>query len=196
MRTATRPLAARILLGVTAAGTGLLLTALPASAHVTVGEGDYHAGSYVVLPFSVPHGCDGSPTTKIRIQMPESIPTVTPTVNPNWDIELVKETLDTPIDLGEGRTLTERITEVDYTAKTPLPAEYRDVFDLSLQLPEDAKGTTIAFPIIQQCVEGQTDWTQIPAEGQDPDELEHPAPAIAVVETEAEEQAAEAKEAK
>ena len=44
------------------------------------------------------------------------MPTATPTVNPGWTIEIVKEALDTPLDLGEGRTLTERVTEIDYTA--------------------------------------------------------------------------------
>ena len=53
----------RVLVGTTAIGAGLLLAAVPASAHVGIGEGDYHAGSYVVVPFSVPHGCDGSPTS-------------------------------------------------------------------------------------------------------------------------------------
>lgn len=177
----------RVLVGTTAIGAGLLLAAGPASAHVGIGEGDYHAGSYVVVPFSVPHGCDGSPTTKLRIKLPESVPTATPTVNPGWTIEIVKEALDTPLDLGEGRTLTERVTEIDYTAIAPLPDGYRDVFELSLQLPADSAGSTLAFPTIQECAEGSTEWTQIPDDGQDPEELEHPAPSIAVIESEAEE---------
>jgi len=179
----------RVLVGTTAIGAGLLLAAVPASAHVGIGEGDYHAGSYVVVPFSVPHGCDGSPTTKLRIKLPESVPTATPTVNPGWTIEIVKEALDTPLDLGEGRTLTERVTEIDYTAIAPLPDGYRDVFELSLQLPADSAGSTLAFPTIQECAEGSTEWTQIPEDGQDPEELEHPAPSIAVIESEAEEAA-------
>jgi len=187
VRPLTRPLAATA-----AVAAGFLLTIGPAAAHVGAGEGDYHAGSYVVVPFSVPHGCDGSPTTKIRIQMPESVPTVTPTVNPGWDVAVVKEALTEPVDLGEGRTLTERITEVDYTAKTPLADGLRDVFELSMQLPEDAAGTTLRFPTIQECVEGSTEWTMIPAEGQDAHELESPAPSIDVIGPEEEEHGHEA----
>lgn len=179
MRTRPRVLA-RVVAATATIGLGVMTTVVPASAHVGIVEGDYHADSYVVVPFSVPHGCDGSPTTRIRIQMPESIPSVTPTVNPGWDIELVKEQLATPLDLGEGRTLTERVTEVAYTARTPLPDGYRDVLELSLRLPADAVGQTLTFPTIQECAEGSTNWTQIPAEGQDPDELELPAPSLFV----------------
>ena len=68
-----------------------------------------------------------------------------------------------------------------------MPDGFRDVFELSLQLPADAAGSTLTFPTIQECAEGSTEWTQIPDDGQDPEELEHPAPSIAVIESEAEE---------
>ena len=63
-------------LGATAGAAGLLTLGLaaPASAHVTVTPSDTAAGAYVVLTFSVPHGCDGSPTTGITIQMPGGDP--------------------------------------------------------------------------------------------------------------------------
>ncbi|MEZ5321333.1 MAG: YcnI family protein [Microthrixaceae bacterium] len=161
--------------------SGLLLaSAASASAHIAIAEKEQQPDSYAVLSFGVPHGCDGSPTTRIRIQLPESIPTATPTVNPGWDIDLVTQKLDKPIDLGEGRSLTERITEVDYTAKSPLPANYRDVLALSVHIPEDAAGKTLYFPTIQECEKGQGDWTMIPQAGQDADELDTPAPSIVV----------------
>ena len=53
-------------------------------------------------------------------------------VNPNWDVEKVMETLDEPIH-GEHGEITERVGEVVYTAKTPLPDGYRDAFTLSLR---------------------------------------------------------------
>jgi len=171
----------RVIVGAVAVGAGLLVTAGPASAHVEIQEGDQAAGSEAVLTFGVPHGCEDSPTTKIRIQLPESIPTVTPVLNANWDISLVKQQLDAPIDLGEGESITERITEVDFAAKTPLPIGFMDTLKLSVKIPDDAAGTTLTFPTIQECTVGQTDWTQLPAAGQDPEELAHPAPAVNVV---------------
>ena len=41
------------------------------------------------------------------------------------------EALAEPIQ-GEGGEITERVSEVVYTAKTPLPDGYRDAFALSL----------------------------------------------------------------
>jgi hypothetical protein len=113
--------------------------------------------------------------------MPESIPQVTPTVNPGWDVQKVMTALDEPIEAGHGEQITERVSEVVYTAKSPLPDGYRDAFVLSLQVPEDAAGTTLYFPTIQECEEGETAWIELPEAGQDGEELEAPAPSIAVV---------------
>ncbi|KRA29708.1 MULTISPECIES: YcnI family copper-binding membrane protein [unclassified Nocardioides] len=165
----------------TAALAIVALSAGAASAHVTVTPNTTAAGSYAVLTFSVGHGCEGSPTTKLAIAMPEEIPSVTPTVNPNWTVEKVAEKLDKPIKDAHGNEITERIAQVVYTAKTPLPDGYRDTVELSVQLPE-AAGETFAFPVVQSCAKGQTGWTETAADGQDAEELEHPAPTVTVTE--------------
>lgn len=157
------------------------LTAGAASAHVTVTPNTTAAGAYAVLTFSVGHGCEGSPTTKLAIAMPEEIPQVTPTVNPNWTIEKVAEELDEPVADAHGNEITERIAQVVYTAKTPLVDGYRDTVALSVQLP-DAAGETLAFPVVQTCVEGQTGWTETTADGEDTEELELPAPVLTITE--------------
>lgn len=165
-------------LGATTLAAGLVVTgATSASAHVTVTPTTTAAGAYTLLTVSVPHGCEGSATTKVSIQMPEQIIAVTPSVNPGWDVEKVMEDLAEPIDDGHGGEYTERVAEVVYTAKEPLPDDLRDAFELSLRLPE-AEGETLAFPAVQECEEGETAWVQLPEEGQSADELEHPAPFI------------------
>jgi hypothetical protein len=73
------------------------------------------------------------------------------------------------------------VASVEYAAKTPLPDGQRDAFELSLQLPDKA-GETLTFPAIQTCEQGETAWTEVPADGQDADELEHPAPAFEITE--------------
>lgn len=153
----------------------------PASAHVAIAEEEVEAGSSAILTFVVPHGCDDSPTTQIRIQMPESIPTVTPTVNANWDAEKVTEDLETPIEGSHGEQLTERVSEVVYSARTPLADGFRDTFELSVKIPPDAAGEPLFFPTIQTCETGETAWIEIPEEGQGLDELESPAPGVMVV---------------
>ncbi|MBM0125554.1 YcnI family copper-binding membrane protein [Pimelobacter simplex] len=168
-------------LGATAALGIVALTAGTASAHVTVTPTTTAAGAYAVLTFSVGHGCEGSPTTRLAIQMPESIPEVTPTVNPGWDVEKVSEKLAEPVKDDHGNEVTERTGQVVYTARTPLQDGYRDTVELSVQLP-DAAGETLAFPVIQTCQKGETGWTETAAEGQDPEELASPAPVVTVTE--------------
>ncbi|MEJ3403965.1 YcnI family protein [Rathayibacter sp. YIM 133350] len=167
-------------LAAAALGAGLLFAVaapLSASAHVEVTPDATAAGGYSVLTFSLPHGCDGSPTTSLAIHIPESIISVTPTVNPGWTVSKVTEALAKPITDGDD-TITEHVGQVVYTAKDPLPADLRDTFALSLPLPKDAAGKTLEFPVTQTCEQGSVEWNEKTPEGGD--EPEHPAPAITV----------------
>ena len=47
--------------------------------------------------------------------------------------------------------------------------------------PRTPPAQTLYFPTIQTCESGETAWIEIPAEGQDPEELESPAPGVEVV---------------
>jgi uncharacterized protein YcnI len=154
------------------------LAVAPALAHVTISPGEAHAGEYAIATVSVPHGCDGSATTSVTIQVPDEVIEVTPTRNALWDVTKTMTTLDTPIKAEDGDEITEKVGTVVYTAKTPLPDGYRDAFELSFQVP-DVAGKTLVFPTIQKCVKGETAWTEVAAEGAA--EPEHPAPAIKVL---------------
>jgi len=165
---------------------GLLLTAVaaaPASAHVTITPSDTAAGAYTVLTVSVGHGCEGSPTTALDIQIPEQILSVTPTVLPGWEVEKQMVQLDEPVEDAHGTVTTERVGQVVYTADQPLPDGYRAAMELSLQLP-DAAGETLTFPVVQRCAQGETAWTETAAEGQDAEELERPAPMVTITDAE------------
>jgi len=161
-----------------------LSLASPAGAHVTATPSTAAAGAYTVVTFSVGHGCEGSPTTKIEIQVPESVLSVTPSRNPFYDVETTIQKLDEPVADAHGNEVTERTASIVYTASTPLPDGERDAFELSFQLP-DAEGETLSFPTIQTCQKGETGWTEVPADGQDAEELESPAPAFEIVAAEA-----------
>jgi uncharacterized protein YcnI len=163
-----------------AAVLATLALAGPASAHVTGTPSDATAGAFTVMTMSVPHGCEGSPTTKIEISVPESVLSVTPTRNPLYDVETSIAELDEPVTDAHGNEVTERTATVVYTARTPLPDGQRDTFELSFQVP-DAAGEVLAFPTVQTCEKGETGWTEIPEAGQSEDELEHPAPAFEIL---------------
>ncbi len=174
-----RRTAARLLAAPAAAGVALLAIAGPASAHATITPTTTAAGAYTVLTVGIGHGCDGSATTKVAIQVSEDILSVTPTRNPLWNVTERQEKLAEPVTDAHGNEVTERDAVVIYTARQPLPDGIRDSFELSLQLPEE-EGKTLAFPVVQSCVKGEIPWTEVAAEGQDPEELEFPAPTVTI----------------
>jgi uncharacterized protein YcnI len=166
-----------------AAGTAALMLAGigGASAHVGVTPDKTAANSYALLTFGVPHGCDESGTTKITITLPAELDDAQPTVNPNWTVQKVVEELPEPKKTADGASITKRTSQIIYTAKEPLDHELRDALVLSVKLP-DAAGKTLYFPTLQNCEQGQTDWSEIAPEGQDAHALKAPAPAVTVTE--------------
>ena len=178
-RTLTRPLIRICVLPAATAAIALSLVS-PASAHVSASVTDASAGAFTVLTLSVPHGCEDSPTTRIEVQVPESVFSVTPTRNPYYDLEATIEQLADPVTDAHGNEITERTSTIVYTARTPLPDGQRDTFELSFQVP-DAEGEVLTFPTIQTCEKGETAWTQVPTDGQDEDELESPAPSFTIL---------------
>jgi uncharacterized protein YcnI len=136
-----------------AAGT-LLALAMPlsASAHVSASATSTAAGSHTVVTVSVPHGVEDAPTRVVTIDIPESILSVTPTVNPNWTISTVTEPLEPAVE-----DQTERIAQVVYTARAePLDPHQRDTFELSLRLPDGETGDVIEFRTTQTAPDGAT----------------------------------------
>jgi periplasmic copper chaperone A len=163
------------------AAAGLLVTALvlasPASAHVTVTPSTTEAGASTLVQVSIGHGCAGSATVAVQIRIPDTVYSVTPTRNPLWDLTVQKEPVVPPVTDQHGTRITDRVVAVTYRTDTPLPDGQRDTFDLALRLPADA-GSTLVFPTIQTCEKGESAWIEVPAAGQDPEELDLPAPSF------------------
>ena len=78
-------------------------------------------------------------------------------------------------------TLTEGVTEIAWSGGE-LPDEYYDEFVFRGRLTGFEPGTVLSFPIVQECTQGVHRWIEIPAEGQDPDELDEPAPQLTIIE--------------
>ena len=165
--------ARRILAGSAAAGalaTALVLAApLAASAHVTVSpDQTATAGGYGVLTFAFSHGCDGSPTTSIAITMPDGLDSVSPTIAPGWTIDVERKNGDGLVD------------KVTYTADQPVESGLRATLALGVKYAAASADQTLVFPVLQTCQVGATDWSEVPAAGQDAHSLDHPAPSVTV----------------
>lgn len=156
------------------AAAGVLLMAGPAAAHIEPSVESAPAGSYLTFSLQVPHGCGEGGTNKLEVQIPESITSVTPGVVPGWTIDRTVAPLNPPADDGEGGTITERTSVITWTGG-PLPHDQLQLFPLSVKLPD--KGSSVRFPIIQTCDNGEhTDWIEVTKEGEP--EPDHPAPTI------------------
>jgi uncharacterized protein YcnI len=155
----------------------LLAIALPASAHVTIPEGQVPGGGEgAVIHLRIPHGCEGAATDAIEVQIPEGVIGVTPEAVPGWTVETETVATD-PYELY-GATLTERTSVVRWSGGPLEDHQYLD-FGINAIFPEDAGELT--FPVVQRCGGAEEAWIQIPEEGQSEDDLERPAPTVAVV---------------
>jgi uncharacterized protein YcnI len=150
------------------AGGALLAVAVPsmASAHVTVSPDELIAGDHGVLTFAFSHGCENSPTTALRITMPEGLASVSPTLDGDWTID---------VERGDDGL----VSAVTYTALSPVPTDLRGAVSMGVGLDEDTPDL-LAFPVEQKCVDGTTEWTQIAENGEDPHSLDAPAPVVTV----------------
>lgn len=167
-----------------AAGGTAALMALglgPAAAHVHVTPDTTGAGETALLTFDLSHGCEGSPTTALTFTLPDELTDATPTAHAGWDVKKVTEELSEPRTLPNGSQVSTRTSAVVYTAQDPLADGIRDTFTLGVTLPEN-EGATLAFPVLQTCAEGETDWAEVPAEGQSGHDLDSPAPVVTVTE--------------
>lgn len=177
----SRPTRAARLVVAGAAFAGMsVLGAGAASAHVGPDKSEVAAGSSADLFLGVPHGCEGSPTTKIEVQIPKDLVEVTPYVVPGWKGSVTTEKVDPPVKAEDGDEITERDSVVTWTAEPgqELADHWKLQFGLSFQVP-DKVGETLSFPTIQTCATGSAEWIEpTPAGGEEP---EHPLPTVTIV---------------
>jgi uncharacterized protein YcnI len=148
-----------------------------AFAHVTLEQGQAAVGASYKAVLRVPHGCDGSPTTAIRVRIPEGVIDVKPMPKPGWTLTIVKGKYATSHSLYRA-DVSEGVTEIDWSGGR-LPDEYYDEFVFQSFLATDLQpGRTIYFPVVQECEKGVHRWIEIPAAGADYPE---PAPGLKLV---------------
>jgi periplasmic copper chaperone A len=150
--------------------------ASPASAHITLESREATIGSSYKAVFAVPHGCAGSATIKIRVQIPEGVIAVKPMPKPGWNVEAIKGKYAGDYDY-HGAKLSDGVKEVVWSGGK-LSDDYYDEFVISTYLTGALKpNTTLYFPTVQECEQGISRWIDIPAEGS-AHESKSPAPGV------------------
>jgi LPXTG-motif cell wall-anchored protein len=136
--------------------TVVLMAAGIASAHIDPDPIAMQAGTSGTVAFHVEHGCDGSPTTSMKFEIPDGVSGVTPVDKAGWTA-----------------TLTGKVLEFK---GGPLAADQEDHFDITITAP--VQPGDIHFKVIQTCEQGELAWIEEAAEGAP--EPEHPAPTIKI----------------
>ena len=135
-----------------------------ASAHITLENREATVGSSYKAVFVVPHGCAGSATVRIRVQIPEGVIGVKPMPKPGWNVEAIKGKYAGDYDF-HGAKLSEGVKEVVWSGGR-LPDDNYDEFVISTFLTTALKpNTTLYFPTVQECEQGVSRWIDIPAAG-------------------------------
>jgi periplasmic copper chaperone A len=157
------------------------LAASPASAHVTLENRQAAVGSYYKAVFAVPHGCAGSATTKIRVQIPEGVIGIKPMPKTGWKLDTVKGKYAGAYEF-HGAKVSEGVKEVVWSGGKLADDNY-DEFVMATYLTDGLKpNSTLYFPVVQECEQGISRWIDIPAEGQGGQSHDHgsksPAPGL------------------
>lgn len=146
-----------------------------ASSHALSVDKDAPAGGWHLVQIGIPHGCGGSPTTAVRIRIPDDIFMVRPEVKAGWEMKMNMRKMDPPIT-SEGVTYSESIDEVIWSGNSLGDLEFDRFLLLALMPREENK--TVYFRTIQECADGENKWVEIPEEGRSWGSYKYPAPFV------------------
>jgi periplasmic copper chaperone A len=149
----------------------------PASAHITLKDKEAAIGTTYEAVFAVPHGCAGSATIKVRVQIPEGVIARQPEAKPDWKVETVTGKFAASYD-DHGTPVSQGITEVVWSGGK-LPDHHNENFVIPMFLTSTLKpDTMLYFPTVQECEKGVSRWIDIPADPARPHDSKWPAPGV------------------
>ncbi len=162
-----------------AAATALTALSLgTANAHATLEPREAAPGSYKAV-IGIGHGCDGQPTNAVRIEVPEGYVGVRPQPKAGWSLAIESGDYAHAYTL-HGKEVAAGVKAVTWSGGSLDDAHY-DEFVLAGTLAAAAGGQSLFFRTVQTCPGGTVAWDEIPAAGQDPHSLGHPAPGVVVL---------------
>lgn len=166
---------ATLSLAAAAAFVGSCFTTPAALAHATLEQQQAEAGSFYKAVMRIGHGCEGAPTTAVRIRIPDGVRQAKPMPKPGWELKTVVEKLDQPYD-WYGQTVTEDVREIVWSGGK-LPDNFYDEFVFRAKLPDDG-AEVLYFKTVQECETGVHRWIDIPEEGKSAEDYPEPAPSL------------------
>ena len=151
----------------------------PAVAHVSFETAQASPNSTYKAILRVPHGCDGQPTLKVRVRIPEGVVAIKPMPKPGWRLETTKGAYVRAYQV-HGETVSEGVTDIVWTGS--LDDAFYDEFVFQARFTNAFQpDAMVYFPVVQECEKGTAEWTQVPSAGEDPHKLASPAPGVKIV---------------
>ena len=164
----------------TIALSAICMAAMPAFSHIVLESRSAPAGSAYKAVFQVGHGCQGSATTGISVQIPAGFQGAKPYSKAGWTLTTQSGKLPKPYD-SHGKQVSEDVTLVRWTAaskEAALQDAHFDEFTLRGKLPETAG--PLWFKVLQTCESASLDWSEVPASGASAKGLKSPAALLEV----------------
>jgi uncharacterized protein YcnI len=163
--------------GAFGAALSVVLFTSAANAHATLEVQEAPVNSSYKAVMRVGHGCEGSPTLRLRVRIPEGVIAVKPMPKPGWTLETVKAQYGKSYDYFS-TPMAEGVQEIVWTGK--LLDEHYDEFVFRTRLTDSLPvGQMLYFPTVQECEGGKAErWIEIPAAGKSADDYEYPAPGL------------------
>lgn len=157
-----------------------LASTTAAFAHATFANQPAKIGSYVAATLQVPHGCDGKATNEVQIKLPEGFISAKPMPKAGWDVEVITGDYQKSYD-NHGKEVKSGPVEIRFK-NGELPDNFYDTFVVYGKIAAGDPAVGLAFPTVQLCgADAKVAWDQIAAPGQDPHELDGPAPVLQLV---------------
>jgi uncharacterized protein YcnI len=170
-------MAARGAVATIAVCCGTLLTATAAQAHISLHPNTVPAGAFVTLNVRVPGEQAGAYAYKVDMLMPPGFTEVATQNVPGWSVEKVMTKLAKPIQTDEG-PIGEEVGQIVWTGDRTTLGRLENgqfiQFPLSIAMPSDIAGQSLAFKTIQYYSNGKViHWIGPPS-------AEYPVPTINV----------------
>ena len=132
------------------AGAAALALALPGAAwaHVVLTKPDAPANSYAATALRVGHGCSGSATVSLKVDIPDQVQQARPQPKPGWTLEIARR---------PGAAADAEAASITWRGR--LPSDQFDEFGLFLKL--GPRPGPLVFPVTQSCENGEQRWTPV-----------------------------------
>lgn len=157
----------------------LCLAATGAGAHALLERKEAQPNAAYRGVLQIMHGCDGSPTTRVSVTVPEGVTGAKPMPKPGWEVTTTRGAYAKSYPSFHGQ-VSEGVKTITWSGGT-LPDDQVDEFTFFGRISGDfAPGSTVYFPVEQVCATGSLRWSEVPGEGQDAHALKTPAPGVRI----------------